>query len=80
MSCALNDIHVVDAPVSGGGAAADKGELAIMVGADREVYERIKPAFKQWASHDRARRATGSGDTNEVGAQHADLHRLRGGV
>ncbi|KUI32932.1 oxidoreductase [Mycobacterium sp. IS-1742] len=45
-----NGVHVVDAPVSGGGAAAQKGELAVMVGADREVYERIKPAFKQFAS------------------------------
>ena len=44
------DVHIVDAPVSGGGAAAEKGELATMVGAEREVYERIKPAFKQWAS------------------------------
>lgn len=44
------EIHIVDAPVSGGGGAAEKGELATMVGADREVYERIKPAFKQWAS------------------------------
>jgi 3-hydroxyisobutyrate dehydrogenase-like beta-hydroxyacid dehydrogenase len=43
-------IHIVDAPVSGGGGAADKGELAVMVGAEREVYERIKPAFKQFAS------------------------------
>jgi 3-hydroxyisobutyrate dehydrogenase-like beta-hydroxyacid dehydrogenase len=43
-------IHVIDAPVSGGGGAAGKGELAVMVGADREVYERIKPAFKQFAS------------------------------
>ncbi|OBG68530.1 MULTISPECIES: NAD(P)-dependent oxidoreductase [unclassified Mycobacterium] len=43
-------IHVVDAPVSGGTAAAAKGELATMVGADREVYERIKPAFKHWAT------------------------------
>jgi len=43
-------IHVVDAPVSGGGGAAEKGELATMVGADREVYERIKPAFKQMGS------------------------------
>ena len=43
-------IHVIDAPVSGGGGAADKGELAVMVGADREVYEQIKPAFKQFAS------------------------------
>ena len=44
------DIHIVDAPVSGGAAAAEKGELAVMVGADREVYERIKPAFKQFAA------------------------------
>jgi len=42
-------IHIVDAPVSGGAAAAEKGELATMVGAEREVYDRIKPAFKQWA-------------------------------
>jgi 3-hydroxyisobutyrate dehydrogenase-like beta-hydroxyacid dehydrogenase len=44
------DIHIVDAPVSGGGGAAEKGELATMVGAERPVYERIKPAFKKWAS------------------------------
>jgi len=44
------DIHIVDAPVSGGAGAAEKGELATMVGAERPVYERIKPAFKQWAS------------------------------
>ena len=43
-------IHIVDAPVSGGAGAAEKGEMATMVGADRAVYERIKPAFKQWAS------------------------------
>jgi 3-hydroxyisobutyrate dehydrogenase-like beta-hydroxyacid dehydrogenase len=43
-------IAVTDAPVSGGGGAADKGELAVMVGAPREVYERVKPVFKQWAS------------------------------
>lgn len=43
-------IHIIDAPVSGGAGAAEKGELATMVGAPREVYERIKPAFKQWAS------------------------------
>lgn len=43
-------VHVIDAPVSGGAMAAQKGELATMVGAQREVYERIKPIFKQWAS------------------------------
>ncbi|MCH9767802.1 MAG: NAD(P)-dependent oxidoreductase [Actinomycetia bacterium] len=45
-----NGIHVIDAPVSGGGGAAEKGELAIMVGAERWVYERIKPVFKHMGS------------------------------
>ncbi|MGH3639834.1 MAG: NAD(P)-dependent oxidoreductase, partial [Mycobacterium sp.] len=43
-------IHVVDAPVSGGAGAAAKGELAVMVGADDDAYEKVKPVFKQWAS------------------------------
>ncbi|AQA02474.1 oxidoreductase [Mycobacterium sp. MS1601] len=43
-------IHIVDAPVSGGASAADKGELAVMVGADDEAYDMVKPVFKQWAS------------------------------
>ena len=43
-------IYVIDAPVSGGAAGAQRGELATMVGAPREVYERVKPAFKKWAS------------------------------
>ena len=43
-------IHVIDAPVSGGAAGAERGELATMVGAPREIYERVKPVFKQWAS------------------------------
>ncbi|WP_370067112.1 NAD(P)-dependent oxidoreductase [Mycobacterium sp. MAA66] len=43
-------IHVVDAPVSGGAGAAEKGELAVMVGADDDAYDKVKPVFKQWAS------------------------------
>ncbi|OBG88638.1 oxidoreductase [Mycobacterium sp. E136] len=43
-------IHIVDAPVSGGAGAADRGELAVMVGADDEAYAAVKPVFKQWAS------------------------------
>lgn len=47
---AAKGIHVVDAPVSGGAGAADKGELAVMVGASDEAYETVKPVFKKWAS------------------------------
>ena len=43
-------IHIVDAPVSGGGGAAKKGELAVMVGATDEAFELIKEPFSQWAS------------------------------
>jgi len=43
-------VHIADAPVSGGGKAADKGELAVMVGADDETFERIKGPFSRWAS------------------------------
>jgi 3-hydroxyisobutyrate dehydrogenase-like beta-hydroxyacid dehydrogenase len=43
-------IHIVDAPVSGGGGAAEKGELAIMVGASDEAFALVKEPFSQWAS------------------------------
>ena len=36
-------IHVLDAPVSGGKSGAQSRNLAVMVGGDREVFERVKP-------------------------------------
>ncbi|MBW0016747.1 MAG: NAD(P)-dependent oxidoreductase [Mycobacterium sp.] len=44
-----HDIHVVDAPVSGGGRAARFGQLATMVGAGDEVFARVKEPFSHWA-------------------------------
>ena len=35
--------HVLDAPVSGGKTGAASRNLAVMVGGEREVFERIKP-------------------------------------
>ncbi|HEY7053145.1 MAG TPA: NAD(P)-dependent oxidoreductase [Mycobacterium sp.] len=43
-------IHIVDAPVSGGGRAAKKGDLATMVGATDEAFELVKEPFATWAS------------------------------
>jgi 3-hydroxyisobutyrate dehydrogenase-like beta-hydroxyacid dehydrogenase len=43
------DIHVIDAPVSGGAGAARKGLLATMVGADDETFARVKEPFSHWA-------------------------------
>ena len=35
--------HVLDAPVSGGKSGATTGNLAVMVGGERAIFERIKP-------------------------------------
>ena len=43
-------IHIVDAPVSGGAGAAEKGELAVMVGADDIAFAKVKPVFEKWAT------------------------------
>ena len=48
--CAAADVQLVDAPVSGGAPGAEKGELAVMVGGPREVYEACKPVFALWAA------------------------------
>jgi 3-hydroxyisobutyrate dehydrogenase len=37
--------HVLDAPVSGGKSGAASGNLAVMVGGNREVFESIKPVL-----------------------------------
>jgi 3-hydroxyisobutyrate dehydrogenase-like beta-hydroxyacid dehydrogenase len=46
---APQNIHVIDAPISGGGRAARFGQLATMVGASDEVFARVKEPFSHWA-------------------------------
>ena len=48
--CAAAGVYLVDAPVSGGAPGAEKGELAVMVGGPRAVYEACEPAFALWAA------------------------------
>lgn len=38
-------LHVIDAPVSGGGHRAAAGELLVMVGGPAEVFERCRPVL-----------------------------------
>ena len=42
--------HVLDAPVSGGKTGAASGNLAVMVGGDREVFDRVKPILDSLAT------------------------------
>jgi 3-hydroxyisobutyrate dehydrogenase len=38
-------VHLLDAPVSGGVIGARSGRLAVMVGGDEAVYQRVKPVL-----------------------------------
>lgn len=40
-------VAMLDAPVSGGQEKAEKGTLAIMVGGDKEAFERVKPVLEK---------------------------------
>ena len=44
-----NGVHFLDAPLSGGQAGAESGQLTIMVGGDIEVYEFVLPAMNCYA-------------------------------
>lgn len=49
--CEAQDVHFLDAPVSGGVRGARKGTLAIMVGGRREVYESCEATLKSMGSN-----------------------------
>ncbi|OBB17157.1 6-phosphogluconate dehydrogenase [Mycobacteriaceae bacterium 1482268.1] len=48
-TAARQAVSVVDAPVSGGGPAAEEGALLVMVGGDDEVVQRCRPVFATYA-------------------------------
>ena len=43
-------IHMVDAPLGGTPVQAEEGALSAMVGADQQVFARIKPVIESWAA------------------------------
>ena len=43
------DVDFLDAPLSGGQAGAESGQLTIMIGGDRSVYERVLPVMDCYA-------------------------------
>lgn len=47
--CAQRDIGYLDAPVSGGFMGASDGTLAVMVGGDADVLDRVRPALDEQA-------------------------------
>ena len=45
------NVSFIDAPVSGGQAGAENGQLTIMVGGDEAAYLKIEPLLKSYAKN-----------------------------
>lgn len=58
--------HYLDAGISGGAAAADKGTLTLMVGGEEEVLEQVRPTLDAFSAHVYFLGASGAGHTAKI--------------
>jgi 3-hydroxyisobutyrate dehydrogenase-like beta-hydroxyacid dehydrogenase len=65
-SFAERDVAFVDAGISGGAAAAEKGTLTLMVGGDPAALERVRPVLATFASGVHHMGAPGAGHVAKV--------------
>ncbi|MFC3677345.1 NAD(P)-dependent oxidoreductase [Ferrovibrio xuzhouensis] len=56
----------IDAPVSGGQAGAENGQLTIMCGGDVPVYDRVKPVIQAYAKMQNLMGPAGSGQLTKM--------------
>jgi 3-hydroxyisobutyrate dehydrogenase len=59
--CKNKGIGFLDAPVSGGQAGAENGQLTVMVGGDQPVYESVLPVINSYARHSQLLGECGAG-------------------
>ena len=60
-AAARQSVDFLDAPVSGGQAGAENGQLAIMVGGEADVFARAEPVMKSYAKAIKLIGGAGSG-------------------
>ncbi|WP_026883510.1 NAD(P)-dependent oxidoreductase [Clostridium akagii] len=61
-----NQIYSLDAPVSGGDVGAKNGTLSIMVGGDKEIFEKVKPILESLGSNIVFQGSTGAGQHTKM--------------
>ena len=59
-------VEFLDAPVSGGQAGAENGQLTIMVGGDDAVFDRVQPIIASYARMSQLMGPTGSGQLTKM--------------
>lgn len=45
-ACAEKGVQFLDAPISGGQAGAENGQLTIMIGGNKEAFDKVAPLFR----------------------------------
>lgn len=63
---AVQGVHFLDAPVSGGQAGAENGMLTVMTGGDAEVYSRAEPVINAFAQRMRLMGPVGAGQLTKM--------------
>lgn len=59
-------LHSLDAPVSGGDVGAKNGTLSLMVGGDKEVFEKMQPIFELFGQNIVYQGVAGSGQHTKM--------------
>ncbi|XOV77906.1 MAG: NAD(P)-dependent oxidoreductase [Aestuariibacter sp.] len=59
--CADKGAHFLDAPVSGGQAGAENGQLTVMMGGDAAVYQKVTPILNSYSRFHKLLGKAGSG-------------------
>ena len=65
-AAAEKGIGFIDAPVSGGQAGAENGQLTVMCGGNADTYSRVEPIIKAYAKMQRLMGAAGSGQLTKM--------------
>jgi 3-hydroxyisobutyrate dehydrogenase-like beta-hydroxyacid dehydrogenase len=65
-SCAERELGFLDAPVSGGQAGAENGQLTIMVGGEPAVFDRAEPVMDHYAKSIRLMGGAGCGQLTKM--------------
>ncbi|MGE5267291.1 MAG: NAD(P)-dependent oxidoreductase [Deltaproteobacteria bacterium] len=71
-------LHFIDAPVSGGQAGAENGQLAVMCGGEAEAFQRVKPLIDTYAKLSALIGPAGSGQLTKMVNQIAIAGLLQG--
>jgi 3-hydroxyisobutyrate dehydrogenase len=77
-AAAARGCQFIDAPVSGGQAGAEKGQLAVMAGGDQSAFSKVEPVIACYAKSQRLIGPSGSGQLTKMVNQIAIAGLLQG--